>query len=141
MELREKIEAAFDDHKAICIRLQSEYPKYNWVGFYWMNDADQRLELGAYVGASTDHTRIPYGRGICGQVAESGVVFVVPDVHAQDNYLACSIETKSEIVLPIYKDGKLIGQLDIDSHVRDAFGPNDQALLEKICEEVASALE
>jgi L-methionine (R)-S-oxide reductase len=106
-----------------------------------MNDADQRLELGAYVGASTDHTRIPYGRGICGQVAESGVVFVVPDVHAQDNYLACSIETKSEIVLPIYKDGKLIGQLDIDSHVRDAFGPNDQALLEKICEEVASALE
>ncbi|MDG1252702.1 MAG: GAF domain-containing protein [Schleiferiaceae bacterium] len=140
MDLRTKIAASFEQHLALCARLQTECPNYNWVGFYWMNDDDRSLELGAYVGATTSHTQIPYGRGICGQVAESGEVFVVPDVHAQDNYLACSIETKSEIVLPIYKNGKLIGQLDIDSHVRNAFGPEDQALLEKLCEEVASAL-
>ena len=98
------------------------------------------LELGAYVGASTDHTRIPFGKGICGQVAESGEVFVVPDVSAQDNYLACSIETQSEIVVPIYKDGELIGQLDIDSHTKDAFSPADQAKLEAVCRAVADAL-
>ena len=105
-----------------------------------MDDADQALHLGAFVGAETDHVRIPYGRGICGQVAESGETFVVPDVHAQDNYLACSIETKAEIVVPVYKDGKLVGQLDIDSHKRDPFSPTDQAYLEQVCEAVALLL-
>ena len=64
------------------------------------------MELGAYVGAATDHTSIPYGRGICGQVALSGATFEVPDVHAQDNYLACSLETKSEIGVPVIADGR-----------------------------------
>ena len=105
-----------------------------------MDDVDQALHLGAYVGAETDHVRIPYGRGICGQVAESGETFVVPDVHAQDNYLACSIETKAEIVVPVYKDGKLVGQLDIDSHKRDPFSPADQAYLEQVCAAVALLL-
>ena len=130
----------YDLHLALCQKLQRENPHYNWVGFYWMDDADQALHLGAYVGAETDHVRIPYGRGICGQVAESGETFVVPDVHAQDNYLACSIETKAEIVVPVYKDGKLVGQLDIDSHKRDPFSPKDQAYLEQVCEAVALLL-
>ena len=130
----------YDLHLALCQKLQRENPHYNWVGFYWMDDADQALHLGAYVGAETDHVRIPYGRGICGQVAESGETFVVPDVNAQDNYLACSIETKAEIVVPVYKDGKLVGQLDIDSHKRDPFSPQDQAYLERVCEAVALLL-
>ncbi|MGA0247952.1 MAG: GAF domain-containing protein [Flavobacteriia bacterium] len=130
----------YDLHLALCQKLQRENPHYNWVGFYWMDDADQALHLGAYVGAETDHVRIPYGRGICGQVAESGETFVVPDVNAQDNYLACSIETKAEIVVPVYKDGKLVGQLDIDSHKRDPFSPADQAYLEQVCAAVALLL-
>ncbi len=73
----------YDLHLALCQKLQRENPHYNWVGFYWMDDADQALHLGAYVGAETDHVRIPYGRGICGQVAESGETFVVPDVHGR----------------------------------------------------------
>lgn len=140
MALYPTIADHFDLHLAICQTLQNENPQYNWVGFYWMDSDARMLELGAYVGASTDHTRIPFGKGICGQVAESGEVFVVPDVHAQDNYLACSIETQSEIVVPIYKDGELIGQLDIDSHTKDAFSPADQAKLEAVCQAVAEAL-
>ncbi|MFM1884728.1 MAG: hypothetical protein RL168_912 [Bacteroidota bacterium] len=130
----------FEVHLAICQKLQRENSHYNWVGFYWMDDADEALHLGAYVGAATDHTRIPYGRGICGQVAQSGETFVVPDVLAQDNYLACSIETMAEIVLPIYKDGKLVGQLDIDSHERDPFSEEDQRYLEQVCMAVALLL-
>ena len=103
---------------------------YNWTGLYWMNDLKSQLELGAYVGEVTDHTSIPYGKGICGQVAVSGQTFEVPDVHSQDNYLACSLATKSEMVVPIYAGGKLIGQIDIDSHELDPFTPLDQELLE-----------
>jgi L-methionine (R)-S-oxide reductase len=130
----------YELHLALCQKLQRENPHYNWVGFYWMDDADQALHLGAYVGTETDHVRIPYGRGICGQVAESGETFLVPDVQAQDNYLACSIETKAEIVVPVYKDGKLVGQLDIDSHKRDPFSSEDQAYLEQVCAAVALLL-
>mgnify|MGYP000105271685 FL=1 len=84
--------------KSLVQWLDEEVSYYNWTGFYFMNDEKQQLEIGPYVGAFTDHTVIPYGRGICGQVAMSGKTFEVPDVHAQDNYLACSLATKSEIV-------------------------------------------
>lgn len=113
---------------------------YNWTGFYFMNDEKQQLEIGPYVGAHTDHTVIPYGKGICGQVALSGKTFEVPDVYAQDNYLACSLETKSEIVVPIYKDEKLIGQIDIDSHELDPFTAEDHALLEAVAKIVADRI-
>ena len=99
--------------------LDKQIQYYNWTGLYWMNDLKGQLELGAYVGEATDNTSIPYGKGICGQVAISGATFEVPDVHAQDNYLACSLATKSEIVVPIYLEEKLIGQIDIDSHELD----------------------
>ena len=120
--------------------LDKQIQYYNWTGLYWMNDLKGQLELGAYVGEATDHTSIPYGRGICGQVAVSGATFEVPDVHAQDNYLACSLATKSEIVVPIYMEEKLIGQIDIDSHELDPFTAEDHALLEWIAEFIAERL-
>jgi GAF domain-containing protein len=126
--------------QAIVEWLDENVAYYNWTGFYFMNDEKQQLEIGPYVGAYTDHTVIPYGRGICGQVAVSGKTFEVPDVRAQDNYLACSLETKSEIVVPIYKDEQLIGQIDIDSHELDPFTPEDHALLEAVANFIADRL-
>lgn len=112
--------------------LDAHIGHYNWTGFYFMNNEKKLLEIGPYVGAKTDHTTIPYGRGICGQVAVSGTTFEVPDVHDQDNYLACSLDTKSEIVVPIYQKNKLIGQLDIDSHYLNPFNKWDRELLDWI---------
>jgi len=120
--------------------LDKQIQYYNWTGLYWMNDLKGQLELGAYVGEATDHTSIPYGKGICWQVAISGATFEVPDVHAQDNYLACSLATKSEIVVPIYLEEKLIGQIDIDSHELDPFTAEDHALLEWVAEFIAERL-
>ena len=117
----------------ICQLLSDEIDYYNWVGFYFKNGDKNELKLGPYVGAETDHTIIPYGKGICGQVAESNQTFVVPDVYAQDNYLACSIETKAEIVVPIFKNGENIGQIDIDSHTINPFTDDDTKLLDYIC--------
>ncbi len=127
-------------HKSAVEALDKHVPYYNWTGFYWMNDLKSQLELGAYVGEATDHTSIPYGRGICGQVAVSGKTFEVPDVHTQDNYLACSLATKSEIVVPVYADKKLVGQIDIDSHELDPFTAEDHELLEWVAQFVADRL-
>jgi GAF domain-containing protein len=129
-----------DLQEAIVQWLDEEVPYYNWTGFYFMNDEKQQLEIGPYVGAYTDHVVIPYGRGICGQVAVSGKTFEVPDVHAQDNYLACSLATKSEIVVPIYKGDNLVGQIDIDSHQLDPFTQEDHDLLEAVANFVAQRL-
>jgi GAF domain-containing protein len=122
----------------LCALLRQEIPYYNWVGFYFANAETRTLHLGPYAGAVTDHTVIPFGKGICGQVAESNQNFVVPDVQAQDNYIACSITVKSEIVVPLFVHGKNIGQIDIDSHVLDPFTAADERFLEWVNEEVAS---
>ncbi|KFC21357.1 GAF domain-containing protein [Epilithonimonas lactis] len=124
----------------VCQLLDREISYYNWTGFYFKNGDKDELALGPYVGAVTDHVIIPFGKGICGQVAVSGETFVVPDVHAQDNYLSCSIDTKAEIVVPIFKDGENIGQIDIDSHSIDPFTKEDEELLNWLCEEVAKVL-
>lgn len=124
----------------ICHLLNQEIPYFNWTGFYFKNGDKDELKLGPYVGAETDHTVIPYGKGICGQVAVSGETFVVPDVKAQDNYLSCSVDTKAEIVVPIFKEGKNIGQIDIDSHHLDPFTAEDREMLEWLCSEVAKIL-
>lgn len=129
-----------DGLQEICELLRNEIPHYNWVGFYFMNDSDQMLEIGPYAGAETEHVRIPYGKGICGQVAVSGAVFNVDDVSAQDNYIACSIDTKAELVVPMYKAQKLIGQIDIDSHNANSFTNKDEELLGNICAMVARHL-
>lgn len=123
--------------KKICQYLQDNISYYNWVGFYFANHETKTLHLGPYVGAETDHTVIPFGKGICGQVAESNANFVVPDVAAQDNYIACSFTVKSEIVVPLFVDGKNIGQIDIDSHVIDPFTEADERFLEFVNEQVA----
>ena len=107
--------------KTICTLLEKNIPHYNWVGFYFRNGEKEELLLGPYVGAPTDHTTIPFGKGICGQVAVSNKNFVVPDVKAQDNYIACSISVRSEIVVPLFVDGQNIGQIDIDSKKTDFF--------------------
>ncbi|MEZ7515197.1 GAF domain-containing protein [Flavobacterium frigidarium] len=122
---------------AICQLLNENIEYYNWVGFYFANHETQTLHLGPYIGAETDHTVIPFGKGICGQVAVSNDNFVVPDVGAQDNYIACSFTVKSEIVVPLFVDGKNIGQIDIDSHVIDPFTAEDERFLEFVNAEVA----
>lgn len=129
-----------DKLQKVCQLLDQEISYFNWTGFYFKNGDKEELILGPYVGAETDHTVIPYGKGICGQVAVSGETFVVPDVYAQDNYLSCSIATKAEIVVPIFKDGENIGQIDIDSHKIDPFTPEDQEMLEWLCAEIAKIM-
>jgi L-methionine (R)-S-oxide reductase len=121
----------------ICELLSSSVEYYNWVGFYFANHETKTLHLGPYVGAETDHTIIPFGKGICGQVAVSNANFVVPDVAAQDNYIACSFTVKSEIVVPLFVNGQNIGQIDIDSHVLNPFTEADESFLEFVNNEVA----
>ena len=121
----------------ICQLLEAHVYYYNWVGFYFRNGDKEELKLGPYVGEPTDHTIIPFGKGICGQVAVSNQNFVVPDVSAQDNYIACSITVKAEIVVPIFVNGENIGQIDIDSNTTDPFTEADERFLEFVCEQVA----
>ncbi len=125
---------------SICELLNAHINYYDWVGFYFRNGDKEELKLGPYVGEPTDHTIIPFGKGICGQVAVSNQNFVVPDVSAQDNYIACSITVKSEIVVPIFVNGENIGQIDIDSKTIDPFTDADERFLEFVCENIATIL-
>ncbi len=126
--------------QAVCELLKETIPYYDWVGFYFKNGNKEELKLGPYAGAPTDHTIIPFGKGICGQVAVSNENFVVPDVKAQDNYIACSITVKSEIVVPLFVNGENIGQIDIDSNTTDPFTEEDERFLEYVNEKVAEIL-
>jgi len=126
--------------QTVCELLKAEIPHYDWVGFYFRNGEKEELKLGPYAGAPTDHTIIPFGKGICGQVAVSNANFVVPDVAAQDNYIACSITVKAEIVVPLFVDGKNIGQIDIDSNTPDPFTEADERFLEFVNQEVSKIL-
>jgi|GEM_PF-96353 len=124
--------------KAICVLLDREIDTFNWTGFYLADpDEERMLVLGPYVGEETDHTRIPYGTGICGQAAETLDTFVVQDVSKAGNYLACSLDVKSEIVVPIMKNGEFMGELDIDSHTLDAITPKLKDLCERICSKLS----
>jgi len=118
----------------VCTLLHTDVSHYDWVGFYIAVPDEKLLVLGPYEGAPTDHVRIPYGRGICGQAAERLETFVVADVGAQDNYLACSIHVKSEIVVPVFRDGAFVAEIDIDSHTVDAFTPEDRVFLTELAE-------
>ncbi|MGB5554986.1 MAG: GAF domain-containing protein [Flavobacteriaceae bacterium] len=126
--------------QAICDLLQASVPHYDWVGFYFRNGKKEELKLGPYAGETTDHTIIPFGKGICGQVAVSNQNFVVPDVKAQDNYIACSITVKAEIVVPLFVNGENIGQIDIDSNTPDPFTAEDERFLEFVNAQVAKIL-
>jgi GAF domain-containing protein len=130
----------FDRLKGVCQLLKDNLDSYDWVGFYFANHDSKTLHLSAYVGEPTDHLTIPFGKGICGQVAESNSNFVVPDVASQDNYIACSITVKAEIVVPLFIDGINIGQIDIDSNTINPFNLEDENFLKFVNEEVAKLL-
>jgi GAF domain-containing protein len=130
----------FDRLKGVCQLLKDNLDSYDWVGFYFANHDSKTLHLSAYVGEPTDHLTIPFGKGICGQVAESNSNFVVPDVASQDNYIACSITVKAEIVVPLFIDGINIGQIDIDSNTINPFNLEDEIFLKFVNEEVAKLL-
>ena len=116
----------------ICTLLKSEVSYYDWVGFYFKNGNKNELKLGPYAGTPTDHTIIPFGKGICGQVALSNENFIVDDVNAQDNYIACSLDVKSEIVIPLFVNEHNIGQIDIDSNRLRAFSDKDATFLGEV---------
>ena len=146
-DLKSKIKSRVDNAQnveqtllLICELLKSEIPYYDWVGFYFKNGDKKELKLGPYAGSATDHTIIPFGKGICGQVAVSNKNFVVPDVKAQDNYIACSLTVKSEIVIPLFVNGENIGQIDIDSNTLNPFTKEDEEFLEFVCAKVAVLL-
>jgi L-methionine (R)-S-oxide reductase len=126
-------------------RLQERLGYYDWVGFYMIEKGrlgeDPMLVLGPYVGAVTQHTRIPLNKGICGAAVTSGHTVVVDDVNSDPRYLACSIETKSEIVVPIRVKGEVVGELDIDSHTPAAFTDDDRQLVEHCARLVGQYLE
>jgi GAF domain-containing protein len=122
--------------QAIVDYLHAHSPTYVWVGIYWVEGHD--LVLGEWTGPdATEHMRIPIGTGVCGAAAASGRTEVVPDVSKDPRYLACFPSTKSEIVVPILADGKVIGEIDIDGTARNAFGPQDQLFLERVAQTLA----
>ena len=124
--------------QSICDFLEGQISYYDWVGFYFKNGDKQELKLAEYAGEETEHTIIPFGKGICGQVAVSNENFVVQDVSEQDNYISCGWKVKSEIVIPIFVNDENIGQIDIDSHTANPFTDEDEELLEFVCEKVAT---
>jgi len=124
----------------ICLFLKNEVDHYDWVGFYFQNGYKNELKLKQFAGKPTEHVIIPFGKGICGQVAISNENFVVQDVSNQDNYISCGIDVNSEIVIPIFKNGTNVGQIDIDSHQKNPFSKEDELLLEFVCERVSEFL-
>lgn len=115
-----------------CQLLANQFHHYDWVGIYYADDAAKMLTLGPFVGEPTDHVIIPFGKGICGQAAETKETFVIDDVSSESNYLACSLKVRSEIVIPLFFGDRIVGELDIDSHSPAAFSENDRQFLEAI---------
>ena len=116
--------------------LKAALPHYTWAGIYVLHGDE--LVLGPYLGKPSPHTRIPLGRGICGAAASQKQTIVVDDVNSDPRYLACSIETKSEIVVPIMRGDTVLGEIDIDSDRPAAFGAMDRTLLERVAVALAA---
>lgn len=124
--------------KAICRLLKDNVSYYDWVGFYIADKKRQNeLLLGPFEGQPTEHVRIPFGKGICGQAAELRKTLIVQDVSRETNYLSCNPNVRSEIVSPIFRKGEVVGELDIDSHAHSQFTGEDEAFLKKIGEMVS----
>jgi GAF domain-containing protein len=143
-QLSQKSATADDLMSAIVKLLHTRLPNYNWVGFYLLEQvlgSQPMLALGPFRGAPTPHTRIPLHQGICGAAASSGQTVVVDDVAADPRYLSCSLETKSEIVAPVFVHGNVVGELDIDSHSPAAFSAEDRELVEYAAALVGKHLE
>ncbi|XXF63459.1 GAF domain-containing protein [Thermoanaerobacterium thermosaccharolyticum] len=138
----EKASREIDDldyfyHEVVKI-LDSNVPYYNWTGFYFMQDG--LLQLGPYIGRPTEHVKIKVGQGICGRAVAENSTIVVDDVTKEENYLACSIETKSEIVVPIRVGDEIIGEIDIDSDEKSAFDDDDRKFLEAVADIVSKKI-
>lgn len=116
----------------VCDLMQREVDGYDWFGFYLVVPDQRILVLGPYQGESTEHVRIPFGRGICGQTAETGRTTLVADVSREANYLSCSVRVRSEIVVPVWRNEAMIAQIDVDSHTPAAFTEADRAFLEQV---------
>jgi L-methionine (R)-S-oxide reductase len=142
-ELAQAVPTAQELMQAMVKLLHERMLKYNWVGFYMLEPGAQppMLVLGAFEGAMTPHTRIPLNQGICGAAASSGLTVVIDDVSKDPRYLACSLETKSEIVVPVFVHGKVAGELDIDSHFPAAFTSEHQDLVQHCAMLVGKKLE
>jgi len=138
--LKEKIDATmalgYDTERmleAICTLLANEVEYYDWVGFYLVTGNENELVLGPFVGAPTEHVCIPFGKGICGQAALVGETVIIQDVTKVTNYLSCAPDVQSEIVVPIFSgDGKILGEIDIDSHDVAPFSFEDKEFLEYV---------
>ncbi|UCE20090.1 MAG: GAF domain-containing protein [Gemmatimonadota bacterium] len=131
-----------DNLLAICTLLEERVSHYDWVGFYLVDPkSEKELVLGPYVGEPTEHERIPFGRGICGQAAERGETFVVQDTSGEANYLSCSSKVQAEIVVPFFRDGKVVGELDIDSHTISPFTEEERKFLEEVSQMVSNLFE
>jgi len=124
--------------QAVVEYLHDRFPHYAWIGIYWVEGRD--LILGAWKGPeATEHTRIPIGTGVCGAAAASGKTEIVADVSQDPRYLACFPDTRSEIVVPIFHEGRVVGEIDIDGNRIGAFGPDDQRFLERVAARLARA--
>ena len=141
--LAQSAPSAKDLMQGVCRLLHERMLKYNWVGFYMLEPGAEPpvLALEAFVGAMTPHTRIPLNQGICGAAVSLKKTIIVDDVKSDPRYLACSVETKSEIVAPVFVRGQVAGELDIDSHFASAFGVDDRELVEYCADLVGKRLE
>jgi len=121
----------------ICKLLKNKVDHYDWVGIYILDELNSRLVLESYFGKPTEHTVIPVGKGVCGQVAENKKLKIVQDVTQEGNYIACSVDVQSEIVVPILKGEKFMAEIDIDSHAASPFTTDDEAFLTSVCRMVS----
>jgi len=140
-DIERAVEGAADSAAAMDRAVQTlkdRVPDYTWVGIYLL-EGDE-LVLGPFRGKPSPHTRIPLGRGICGAAATEKQTIIVDDVNADPRYLACSLETKSEIVVPIMTGARVLGEIDIDSDRLAAFTSADRALLERVAALIASRI-
>jgi len=120
-----------------CKLLKDKVVHYDWVGFYLLDEQGSTLILDAYFGKPTEHTVIPVGKGVCGQVAENKKLKIVQDVSLEGNYIACSIDVQSEIVVPVLKGDKFVAEIDIDSHSPSPFTINDEEFLTSVCQKLS----
>ena len=137
MRITKSATSRMEKLQKICNEMKDNISYYDWVGFYLADESKKELTLGPFSGEPTEHTKIPFGKGICGQAADKKETFVVQDVTKETNYLSCSNNVKSEIVVPIFKNNKVIGELDIDSHTISPFTDEDRKFLEQVCNTVA----
>lgn len=139
-QIRQVLNGTTDPASAMTrtVEILKGIPHYSWVGIYQLSGNE--LVLGPFLGKPSPHTRIPLGRGICGAAASAKATIVVDDVNSDPRYLACSLETQSEIVVPVMRGSDVLAEIDIDSDTPAAFGQRDRQLLEAVAALLAEKL-